>query len=173
MYPLSCMLFEMCLREHFGHMDDYDECEWSVCFPCVHHLSLLSSYGEDLSLRCRRWSCLSRGAQHHEGWQAQDASTPHFGSFDPLENAPCNRTFHFSWETGGLRNPHTTAHSPGTSPGPHNGVGPGGIGKSVSAKASSIILVGFRSLPQGRRQAAPSKSQQPSPHAPPASQRGL
>ena len=33
-----------------------------------------------------------------------------------------------------------------------------GTGKFVSAKASSIILVSFRSLPHGRRQAAPLKS---------------
>ena len=32
MYPLSCMLFEMCLREHLGHMDDYDVVGlFSVC----------------------------------------------------------------------------------------------------------------------------------------------
>ena len=61
---------------------------------------------------------------HHEGWQVQDASIPHGGSFDPFheipgycgkcKNAPCNRTFHFSWGSSGLRNPHTPAHSPGT-----------------------------------------------------------
>ena len=32
---------------------------------------------------------------------------------------------------GGLRNPQTSAHLPGIDPGPHNGVGPGGIGKAV------------------------------------------
>ena len=30
--------------------------------------------------------------------------------------------------------PHTSAHLPGTAPGPHKGGGCGGIGKSVSAK---------------------------------------
>ena len=54
----------------------------------------------------------------------QDASIPHGGSFDPFhevpgycgkyKNAPCYRTFHFSWGSGGLRNPHTSAHPPGT-----------------------------------------------------------
>ena len=34
-------------------MDDYDECEWSLCSPCA-LLSLLSWHGEDLSLRKRR-----------------------------------------------------------------------------------------------------------------------
>ena len=44
-----------------------------------------------------------------EGWQVQDASIPHGGSFDPfhedprccgrIENAPCKRTCHLSWES--------------------------------------------------------------------------
>ena len=37
-----------------GHMDDYDVCVWSLCSPCALLLPLLSSYGEDLSVRCRR-----------------------------------------------------------------------------------------------------------------------
>ena len=37
--------------------------------------------------------------------------------------------------------PHTSAYSPGMAPGPHKGVGPGGIGKPVSANASSRVLV--------------------------------
>ena len=35
--------------------------------------------------------------------------------------------------------PHTSAHSPGASPGPHKGVGPGGTGKHVLAKASTML----------------------------------
>ena len=35
--------------------------------------------------------------------------------------------------------PHTWDHSPGTLPGPHNGVGPCGIGKFVLANASSVL----------------------------------
>ena len=54
--------------------------------------------------------------------------------------------------------PHTSAQSPGTPPGPHNSVGPGGTGRFVLAKASSKMLVRRRSLPHGRRQAAPLKS---------------
>ena len=46
----------------------------------------------------------------------------------------------FHLNPGGLRNPHTSAHLPGTAPGHHNGVGPGGIGKAQSAEASSKIL---------------------------------
>ena len=34
-------------------------------------------------------------------------------------------------ESGGLTKPQTSVHSPGTVPGRHNGVGPGGIGKSA------------------------------------------
>ena len=55
-------------------------------------------------------------------------------------------------------NPHTSAHPVGIAPGPHNGVGPGGIGKCVSANASSRVLVGWGLLPFEWRQAAPLKS---------------
>ena len=48
-----------------------------------------------------------------------------------MGNAPCCRTLQRSLESGGLRNPHTSDHAPGTAPGPHNGLGPGAIGKSV------------------------------------------
>ena len=37
---------------------------------------------------------------------------------------------------------HTSVHSPGIAPGHHNGVRPGGNGKSVSAKTSSIVVLG-------------------------------
>ena len=52
------------------------------------------------------------------------ATTLHDGNFDFLDgnpeyqNAPCWRAFHLSKESGGLRNPHTSAQSPGTAPGP-------------------------------------------------------
>ena len=46
-------------------------------------------------------------------------------------------------ESGGLRNPQTSAQLPGIDPGPHNGEGPGGIGKAQSAKASSMVLMLF------------------------------
>ena len=42
------------MEAHTGHMDDYDECEWSLCSLCVLLLPLLRWYGADLSLRCRR-----------------------------------------------------------------------------------------------------------------------
>ena len=34
------------------------------------------------------------------------------------------------------RNPHTSAQQPGTEPGHHKSVGPGGVGKAQPAKAS-------------------------------------
>ena len=49
----------------------------------------------------------------------------------------------------------TYVSPPGTATGAHDGVEPGGIGKFVSVKASSITL--RLPLPQGRRQAAPLK----------------
>ena len=52
------------------------------------------------------------------------------------------------FESGCLRNPHTSAHVPG--------VGPGGIGKAQSAKASSVILM--LSALVSRRPAAPLKT---------------
>ena len=55
-----------------------------------------------------------------------------------------------------LRNAQTSAHSPGTAPGPHNGGKPGGKGKSQSTKASSMVLRMLALV--ARRQAAPLKS---------------
>ena len=49
----------------------------------------------------------------------------------------------------------TNVLSPGIAPGPHNGAGPGGIGKAQSAKASSMIEI---LLLLSRRHAAPLKS---------------
>ena len=46
-----------------------------------------------------------------------------------------------------FKNPHTSDHSPGTPPGPHNGVEPGGTGKLVLTNVSSIMLTGRGSLP--------------------------
>ena len=58
-------------------------------------------------------------------------------------------------ERRGLRNPQTSARLFGMDPGPHNGVGPGGVGKAQSAKASSIVL---RLSRLRHRQAVPLKS---------------
>ena len=59
-----------------------------------------------------------------------------------MENyAPCMRTFQYRSEPGGLRNPQTFAQLFGIDPGPHNGVGPRGVGKAQSVKASSIVLM--------------------------------
>ena len=75
-----------------------------------------------------------------------------------IGKAPCIRICHSFSEPGGFKNPQTSAHSPGTPPGVHNGVGPGGMGKLVLAKASSMMLMGRGSLPDWRRHAAPWKS---------------
>ena len=48
-----------------------------------------------------------------------------------MEQAPCMRTFQYRSESGGLRNPQTSAQLFGIDPGPHNGVGPGGVGNAV------------------------------------------
>ena len=68
-----------------------------------------------------------------------------------IVNAQCKRAFHKSCDFGGTMNPHTSAHSSGI-------VGPGGIGKSVSANASSRVLVGRKLLSLHCRHAAPLKS---------------
>ena len=47
------------------------------------------------------------------------------------------RTFQKRSDPGVLRNPQTSAQLSGIDPGYHNGVGPGGVGKAQSAKASS------------------------------------
>ena len=53
-----------------------------------------------------------------------------------MEKAPCLFTFQNLSELGGLRNPQTSAQLSGMDPGPHNGVGLGGVGKAQSVEAS-------------------------------------
>ena len=58
-----------------------------------------------------------------------------------MEKAPCKRTFQYRSASGGLRNPQTSTQLFGIVPGPHNGVGHGGVGNAQSAKASSTVLM--------------------------------
>ena len=105
-YCLLCTSFELCSWERVLLMVDYDDCEWSLCSPYALLLSLLSWYGEDLSLKCRRGSCFSCGAVSKMVSKCQVHPIPHGGSFDlfhedpevlgKIENAPCNRAFHLS-----------------------------------------------------------------------------
>ena len=53
------------------------------------------------------------------------------------------RTFQYRSESGGLRNPQTSAQLFGIDPGAYNGEGPGSVGNAQSAKASSIVLMLF------------------------------
>ena len=97
-------------------------------------LPLSSRHGQDLQLMN---TCL----------EGSGAATPHGGKLDFLDGSrvsragivksPWWRTFHLSQVSGCLTKRHTSVQSPGTAPGPHSGVGLGGIGKSVSANASS------------------------------------
>ena len=88
------------------------------------------------------------------------ATTLHDGNFDLLDggpeyrNAPCWRTFHLSKESGGLKNPHTSAQSPGCGANWH---------RWICVKASSTML--RLPSPLRRLQPAPLKSQRPRPHA--------
>ena len=78
-----------------------------------------------------------------------------------IVKAPCMRNSELPFIFGTQRffeNPHTSDHSPGTPPGPHNGVEPSGKRKFVLANASSIMLLGRGSLPDWRRHAAPKNS---------------
>ena len=61
------------------------------------------------------------------------------------EGSPCTRTCHSFSEASGLKNPHTSDHSPGTLLA-HKGVGPGGKGKFVLTNGSSILLMNRESL---------------------------
>ena len=68
---------------------------------------------------------MNRGLQDH-------------GAIDSSLNRP--RISHSPSKFGDLVKPHTSAHSPGTPPGPHNGAQPCGIGRFVLASAPSIVL---------------------------------
>ena len=84
------------------------------------------------------------------------------GNFDPsllapachvgMVKAPCIRTCHSVSDLGGFRKPHTSAHSPGTPPGRHNGVGPGGTGdnKARFSEAEAKSLSRSPSQPRDR-----------------------
>ena len=50
------------------------------------------------------------------------------------------RTFQYRSQPGGLRNPQASGQLFGIDPGPHSGVGPGGVSKAQSVKASSKVL---------------------------------
>ena len=56
------------------------------------------------------------------------------------KKAPCLFTFQNRSEPGELRNQQTSAKLSAMDPGPHNGVGRGGVGMAQSVKASSIVL---------------------------------
>ena len=48
--------------------------------------------------------------------------------------------FKMDQKPAALENPHTSVQRLGIDPGLHKGVGPGGVGKALSEKASSIVL---------------------------------
>ena len=58
-----------------------------------------------------------------------------------IVQTPCGLAF-LSQNPVVSKNPHTSDHSPGTPPGHHNGVGPGGTGKLVLTNVSSIMRGG-------------------------------
>ena len=83
--------------------------------------------------------------------RSPDEAMFHDGNFD---HSVSSRVFFVGWrmhhacalskidsEPCGLRNPQTSAQLSGMDPGHHNGVGPGGVGKAQSIKASSIAWV--------------------------------
>ena len=82
---------------------------------------------------------------------------PSVAPVDEIQMKPClmMATLISRSEPCGLRNPQTSAQLFGIDPGHHNGVGPGGVGKAQSVKASSIVL---RLLLLRHRYAVPLKS---------------
>ena len=77
--------------------------------------------------------CANR--RHPGGAMSHDDSFDRFGRrprvLRGVENVPCMRTFQNRSETGGLRNPQTSAQLFGIDPCLHNGGRPGGVGNAV------------------------------------------
>ena len=71
--------------------------------------------------------------QNPGGATPRDGSSDRSGGCQDLRGECAMLTnFHCPSESWELRNPQTSAHLPGTAPGPHNGVVPGGIVMAVS-----------------------------------------
>ena len=65
-----------------------------------------------------------------------------------MENAPYMRTFQYRSDSGGLRNPQTSVQLFGIDSGPHNGVGPGGVGNEVCKSfVDSTDVISVAALP--------------------------
>ena len=158
MHPLQWGPIPLCSWKHIRvtWMTNVS-CEWSLWSRGVLFLCVLWSHVEALSFKCTCRASLY-SASTITSRVSLSQMHPHFVVAAGMEKAQYKRTCHSSWKSDGLIKPHTSAHSPGTAPDPHNGVAPGGTGWFVSAKASSIVLVSRRSLPHGLRRAAPVKS---------------
>ena len=141
----------------------YNMSERSLSFQWVLFLSLLWSHCEFLSFRCNRWTSLYGGTRSSARAFTWERCTQTLWwqlwsfSFSPsvprgMVKAPCIRTCHSVSEPSGFRQPHTSAHSPGTPPGRHNGVGPGGTGdnKARFSEAEAKSLSRSPSQPRDR-----------------------
>ena len=69
------------------HMDDYDECEWSLCSPYALLLSL-SWYGRGSFFEVQARIMLLLRCSLRDGQQVPGASIPHGGSFDLFHENP-------------------------------------------------------------------------------------
>ena len=138
-----------------GHMWSYG---LPLFLPCLRSCSPRTAlrvryWSTSRALACERWIQIS-------WWQLWSVCRmPRTSRL--ISKAPWPRICHSPSVFGGLMNPHTSAHSPGTPPGHHNGVGPCGIGRLVLANASSVVLSRCWSSPLLFRNAAPLKSPAP------------
>ena len=155
------------LRTVFGSIisrtDDRDESERSLS-PSYLHVSLWGKSEQDLSLRRTRWSCFPRDAWAY--WLSTKSTCSHtsWWNFLIFGRRPrvCQKLHadgpSISQESKGLEKPLTSFHLPSVAHWAPQRWEPSRIGKSVSSKDYSLILVDWRLLPFDWRQAAPLKS---------------
>ena len=127
----------------------HDESEWSLMTSLIRRFWFPFEQAAGRSLR----KCTDHGRL---AWtkcfcsrRNPDEAMFHDGNFD---QSVASRLYFVGWrmhhacalsKTGVLRNPQTSAQLSGMDPGPNNGVGPGGVSKTQSEKASSIVLMLF------------------------------
>ena len=149
---IMCM-FRKILNSVCEWSHSYEESEWSLRTSLMRLFCCPWRYDAGRSLREMCRLCSPCGPKCCASRRSPDGAMSHDGNFDQLV---ASQEFFVGWRTHRacapssidrsmvvLRNPQTSAQLFGIDPGPHSGVGPGGVGEAQSVKASSIVLMLF------------------------------
>ena len=157
--PLCANSRKMTTIEHhvceWSHI--YDESEWSLMTSLIRRFGVPHEQSAGRSLSAHWTTCCSN--QQNPG--AATFRDGNFGRWDVDQGIPAGWKMHHAYslssiaESQAVSEIHTSAHLSRMDPSPHRGVGPDGVRKILSIKASSIVL--RLSLPRCRH-AVPLKS---------------